>query len=287
MITKILLIIKMLLFTVGPLVLFTCSLGMYDVLSRTTNDPFPEIPHVRSFNGDRSIVIGWTRDEAADEYYLYRARDTPYPDYELIYKGFLVEYRDNFTVADENYRFLYRLGKRRGNKVFADVPADTRGRAGLGVVYVSRRDVHEPNDDMYHATVLSTIKLEANSWLYGSNYLDNITLYDEDWYRVQIPANWTAGIKLIELGTTVDAKHFNIEILGGNPQPFTSNTVVPIVNNDNYSDWFYFRIYPNFSVFRLEPEYQDNNSDPLGPKGGFGAFIAYTIEVSYMIPNSN
>ena len=287
MVKRIVVVTKMLLLAAGCFVLFTCSMGMDAVLGRTIYDPFEEIPNVRSFNGDRSIIISWTRDMAADEYYLYRAKDTPYPDYEVVYKGFLDEYLDCFTVTDEGYRYLYRLGKRRGQKLFFDNPATTRGKAGLGVVHVSRRDSHEPNDDIQHATVLGTIKLEANSWLYGSNYLDNITLYDEDWYRVEIPANWNANIKLIELGMEVDASHFYIEIVGGSPQPIVSNKTVPIVNNNNYPGWFYFRIYPNSSTIRLALEYQDKDDNPAGPRGGYGVFIPYTIEVANFLPNSN
>ena len=284
MVTKMKLIRKIMVVIVVSLIFTNCSNGMDSSLGRTVADPFQEIPRVRSFDGDRSIVISWSWDEAVDEYYLYRAKDTPDPRYEIIYQGFLIEYHDNkFSLVDENYRYLYRLGKRRGNKLFVDLT--TRGRAGMGVVQVSRRDSHEPNDDPQHATVLSSIRLEANSWLYGSNNFDGITLYDEDWYRVEIPANWTARIKLAEIGTIPDAAHFNIEVVGSNPQEFIPREPVNIVNNNNHSAWFYFRIYPNYSTFRIN--YQDDISDPNSPKGGYGAFISYTIEVINFFPNSN
>ena len=276
--------IKVMVLIVSCLIFITCSNGMDAVLARTTKDPFEEIPKVLSFNGDRSIIISWARDEAADEYCLYRAKDTPYPNYELIYQGFHTEYHDNnFSVVDENYRYLYRLGKRRGKKLFVDLT--TRRKAGMGVVQVSRRDSHEPNDDQKHATVLSTIRLEANSWLYGSNNFDAITLFDEDWYCVEIPANWTARVKLIEINTVPDAAHFYIEVVGSSPQPFVSNHWVDIINNTNHSNSFYFRIYPNYSTFRMD--YQDDINNLAGPQGGYGAFISYTIEVINFFPNTN
>jgi hypothetical protein len=219
-------------------------------------------------------MISWGEDEAADEYQLYRAKDDIDPVYNLIYKGTQTTYQDNFSIAEEGSRYLYRLSKRRGKALFEDM--STRGKTAMGIVHGNRQDAHEPNGSMGQATVLGTTKLEANIWLYGSNTEDNIIISDEDWYCIEIPANWKAGIKLVELATG-GGGHFYMEVLGSYTKALISNNTEQLVNNDNQTRWYYFRIYPNFLVFRLESQNLLT--------GGYGAFIPYTLEIVYLQPN--
>ena len=258
----------------GCLFLASCNPGMNEVLGRITNDPFAEIPKVQSFNGDFSTVINWTWDEAADEYYLYRAFDDLYPQYQLVYSGPLTGYQDQFTLFNENKLYLYRLGKRRGQKLFVDF--DTRGKSAIGVVSGSRRDFLEPNDTMRQATLLSDTTLQANCWYYGSNTMDNNIMYDEDWYCVDIRGHWVTSIILNDLdvpqfGVT---NHFLIEIWGLGSEKIISDVKKDITNSTNSPGRFYFRIYPNFQEFQNYPL----------PSGGCGAFIRYTLKIAETRP---
>ena len=266
---------KYLLFTVVCLVLAACSLGMNDMLGRTTDDPFEEIPNVVSFNGDYSIMVSWSRDAAADEYYLYRAADNIIPQYQLIYRGPLTEYKDTFSLTQDGYPYLYRLGKRRGQRRFEDLI--TPGKAALGIVSVSKRDDYEPNDTLAQATHLSYNELFANSWFYTSNTTDGISIYDDDWYCVDIPARWIAVITLNDidaLGNT-DYSHFKLEIWGRGTVEIFSNRPKEIVNPSAYAQRIYFRLYADYAAFRY--------NYPMA-SGGSGRFIQYTIKVANFMP---
>jgi hypothetical protein len=251
-----------------------CSLGMDDVLGRTTSDPFQEIPRVRSFNGDLSIVISWSRDEAADEYILYRAKDTATePQYSEIYRGPLTEYRDyqNFSLSEAEDIYLYRLGKRRGSKLFVDI--SSRNKAALGVVSNNRIDFNEPNDSIESATLLDVEKLTAKSWFYSSNATDNIKIFDEDWYCIDIQGGWEASVVLSDLDRPArEDHHFNIEVYGGKTEEIYSGENKSIPNNTNHAGRFYFRIVPNYEQF-------NSLYDPLNTGGGYGKFITYTIHI--------
>ena len=266
--------VKKILLLTGCCVLAACTMGMDGTLGRTTADPFEEIPAVASFIGDFSIAISWKKDEAADEYYLYRAKDELNPRYQLVYKGPLTAYRDVFALNNVEDVYLYRLGKRRGKKEFADLI--TRGKAGLGVVSGSRWDDYEPNNSVEQAAHLNDVKIQANSWYYSSNAYDALSVYDGDWYYIDIPSHWTATIVLNDLDPYVDPvtgagsslNHFKIDKWGIGSEEIVTGLPKDIQNTTNKAGKFYIRIYPNISTF--ERLY----SNPCGK------FIRYTIVVS-------
>jgi len=270
-------ILKNIVLLAGCFVFAACSLGMNDLLGRTTSDPFTEIPHVQSFNGDFSIVINWSRDEAADEYCLYRAADDLYPYYQLIYSGPLTMYRDVFTLPQEENLYLYRLGKRRGQKLFVDLA--TRGRAALGVVSSYRVDFHEPNNNRQRAVLLDDIRLTANSWYYCSNTIDGISIYNEDWYYIPIPSHWFASIILYDYEAIKNSadNHFRIDIYGEGIDEIIHEKEKGIPNKSNYPDKIYFRIFPNYGTFVLK------YAPPFGG-AGYGKFITYNIWVEERRP---
>jgi hypothetical protein len=247
---------------------------MNEVLGRTTDDPFAEIPRAVSFAELYTVHLSWSQDEAADEYYLYRAYDDSLaPQYGLVYQGPLTGYRDRFTLSNAGERYLYRLGKRRGSRYFIDLA--TPGKAALGVVGDELLDRYEPNGMVYSATHLSSVTLGANSWYYASNTTDNVHLYDEDWYSVDIPAHWTAQILLNDL-LLPDAGRFKIALQNGNAVDITSGVEVEIKNTGNEAARFYFRIFPGWSAF--------SSTSPHSPGGGYGAFAPYDIRVYALFP---
>ena len=266
-------------FLLMSFILAGCSLGLDGTLGRTTADPFDEIPAVQSFNGDISIVISWNRDEAADEYYLWRAADNISPWYELVYHGNLTEYRNDFSLPDDNSPYLYRLSKRRGGKFFNDpFNNPVRGKAGLGVASSGYRDIFEPNNDNEHATVLQDTEFLATCWYYESNTTDGINIYDDDWYCVDLPPHWVAEVILTDLSkiTMDNVEHFKIQQFGAGPKDITSGNPEEIHNASDFPGRFYFHIFPNFEKFQYY--------HLLPSSGGSGAFINYTIRISALRP---
>ena len=263
------------LFLAACFTLTTCSIGMDGPLGRITGDPFSEIPNVKSFNGDFSIIINWSKDEAADKYLLYRAADDPNPHYQLIYEGTQTEYRDIFALPQEDKLYIYRLGKQRGSKLFYD--EITRGKAGLGVVSGSNFDVLEDNNSIDKATLLNTTVLEANCWFYLSNTTDDVSIYDEDWYYVNVPAQWVAEIlvKDHDVVTGTELTHFKLEKWNIGSETIHSDTSFEIINYTDNARSLFFRIYPDVSIFKGEH---------IPPSGGGGKFIRYSIKVSSLRP---
>jgi hypothetical protein len=250
---------------------------MYESLARTTRDPFEEIPRVRSFLELNTVLVSWDDDEASDEYYLYRAEDSISPQYQLIYRGPGREYRDVFSLSDTGKKYLYRLGKRRGDRYFRDLL--TPGKAALGVPEDDTIDKYEPNDTLGRAVPLGTITVIANSYYYLSNTADNISFHDEDWYWVDIPGHWTCQIVLndVELmgGSTV--RRFRLGLQNGPVEEITSNTEFAIYNPEDDAGRFYFRIFPAWDVFK---SYSPSLS------GGCGAFVPYEIKVKAQFPGT-
>ena len=266
---------KILIIITAFLILAACSLGMNDMLGRTTDDPFEEIPKVVSFNGDYSIMVSWSKDNAADEYFLYRAADTISPQYQLIYRGPLTEYKDTFSLTQNGYPYLYRLGKQRGQRRFEDLT--TPGKAAFGIVSVSEIDEYEPNDIMAQATELSYNELIVNSWFYTSNTIDGISIFDDDWYYVDIPARWIAVIILHDIDALAnsDYSHFKMEIFSRGTVDIFSSRPREITNPSAYAERIYFRVYADHTAFRL--------NYPM-TSGGCGRFIKYTIKVANFMP---
>jgi hypothetical protein len=251
---------------------------MHESLSRTDRDPFYEIPQVLSFEERYAIIIRWPVDEAADEYLLYRAADNSInlsSSYSLIYRGTATEYHDQFVLSQNEQRYLYRLGKRRGGRYFVDLT--TPGRAGLGVVENGIEDIFESNNHESKATLLSDVELQINSYYYESNAGDHITIYDEDWYCIDIPGNWTANIIQTDKAAPQHSNdtRFQIEVLGSVPEALPHSVDYSIINTGNQARRFYFRIFPRYSYFQ-------ESADMVG---GCGQFMEYWLKISGMLPN--
>jgi hypothetical protein len=261
-------------------VLASCNLGMNESLSRTTRNPFGEVPRARSFREDKAIVLNWTPDEAADEYYLYCAADDSItPHYVLIYNGPHREYRDTFSLSQEGEKYLYRLGKRRGEKYFVDLASP--GKAALGVVSTHHIDIFEPNDDAKQAVQLRDKLLSANSYYFSSNSNDNIYFYDEDWYYVEVPPRWTAQIRVVDLLLTLGGggdpaiRRFKMIPLNGYEQDVVSDSAFTLSNDANQVRKLYFRLVPNWAAIQL-------GSIDVST-GSYGEFLPYTIELEALL----
>jgi hypothetical protein len=259
--------------------LAACEMGMHESLSRTDRDPYFEIPQVLSFRETYGIIIRWTADAAADEYILYRAPDeSEDPTYSLIYRGTATEYHDVFSLDEVDDKYLYRLLKRRGGRIFNE-EYQVRGKTGLGAVYGDIEDIQEPNNRAEDAAVLTYTWLESNSCYFQSNYQDNVSFYDEDWYKVFIPANCKADIVLHdwEVAALSGRNHFKMMKLNRDTREIEHRNPTALENYSNEDKWCYFAIVPNRETFEWVHD----------QAAGFGKFLAYNIRVSSISPMYN
>ena len=171
------------LILIAFITLASCSSGMYEMLHRTLDDPQIVIPNVESFEEKNTIFINWDFDEGADEYILERAEDKMELHYQIIYKGKDLNFADRGLEDDK--RYIYRLSKRRGNRIFG--PSDE----ALGVSTILTRDVYR-NNSMAQAIKLDSIDYIANMFFYRS--YGGLELVEEDWYYIDLPPLRMASI---------------------------------------------------------------------------------------------
>jgi hypothetical protein len=241
--------------------------GVFDTLNRSPSDPFVEIPTVRSFIEYNTVLINWTWDEGADEYILERGNDHfANIDYKEIYRGTNTEYRDRNLGEDKLY--LYRLKKRRGEKIFpASGPA-------FGVSRQEIVDVHEVNDTEESATQLSHTELHLNMFYYRSS--TGLTISDTDWFYVDIPPKWRVSI-LIEDQETPNAStdtHFRYYIKNMEAGVIIQNTSLDIRNVEDTPLRCYFKLHPREKIFVSDSEQSGGN------------IIDYTIKIGALIPGT-
>jgi hypothetical protein len=220
-----------------------CNEGMYELLNRTTDDPFVEMPGVESFVESNSITVHWTADEGADEYLLERASDAMMLNFVTVYEGADLSYRDS-GLAD-GARFLYRLSKRRGTKVF--------GPWGpvLGVSALICRDDHEVNDAIDKATALGTVNVISNIYYYRAYNLTEV--FDIDWYYIDVPALRKISIMINDEGISADdaltATHFRYYEHGRSGGVVLDLGPIYMYNYEASPQRFYLRIYPDESKY--------------------------------------
>jgi hypothetical protein len=157
----------------------SCGGGFLDAAARGSADPVVVKPGVSCFMQSRLVDISWEADDAADEYILERALDIDSAgdpiSYSVLYRGTDRDYRDVFAADN---RYLYRLSKTRGQRIFGpSAPV-------LAFSTMDTRDGFEPNDTQGQATPLS-YQCDANIQFYKSGTGEVST--DVDWYYVDVP----------------------------------------------------------------------------------------------------
>lgn len=214
----------------------SCSTGMYDSLSRTTDDPFTEKPAVRSFDVVNTILVSWSKDDAADEFILERSDDAIIPSYSVIYRGTNTSYTD--TALVDKSRYLYRLRKTRGTKTFE--PSVT----AFGVASLVQRDALEPNDSKQNATYLKDTH-DANMFFYRSYTGEE--LLDNDWFCVDIPANRKSLIAITDNDAVTGSTetHYKVYINGSRTEDVKNGASFEIENNTLNDARYYFMVYPD------------------------------------------
>lgn len=213
----------------------SCSDVFADYALRTYSDPADEVPSADSFREENTVFLDWKEDEGADEYFLYRAVDHQTLNFQLVYRGTGLSYRD--TDLNTLSRYVYRLDKSRGTRLFCGTH--------LAHAYASqvRRDSCEPNDDMSHARHLESDFLYLNSY-YGI-YHDDYTVRDEDWFFVTVPPRRKAEIVLEQKDLSAGARDTDFFYLvpGNSPCSVSQNIAFDIPNEAYEARKIYFKIY--------------------------------------------
>lgn len=256
--------VRRLLLIPAVFLLTVCSSGMYDLLSRTTDDPRVVKPFIESFVDSNTIYASWNADAAADEYILERAEDHPVSlAYEIVYRGKGTLYADGGLETDK--RYIYRLSKRRGEKVF--------GPSGevAGVSSLVCRDPYR-NDTMQQALRLETIDYIANIYYYRT--YGGLEIMDEDWYYIDIPPLRQASVVVSDSRVAVadSPTHFEYYEYGRSANPVRHLKDFWIINTELETKRYYFKLYPVKFQFVA-----------IGIPAG-GDIIQYRISIKSIVP---
>lgn len=155
-----------------------CKTNIFqEELFRTTSDPIDETPLIDSLSREKTIYISWNEDEGADLFRLMKASDNANLIFKCIYEGTDTNYTD--INLNDNERYIYRLDKIRGTKLFQGK------KYAYGYSAECAEDACEPNDKETDATLLEydlTCNLPCVSYI-----TDNKSDIDCDWFYVIIP----------------------------------------------------------------------------------------------------
>ena len=220
----------------STLLLFSCSDNAFqEMLFRTTDDPFQDVPAADSLSLEHTVFLTWKEDEGCDTFFLMKSYDQPVPDFTCIYEGTATEYTDvNLPYGD---RYVYRLDKKRGNKYF-------EGKAcAYGYSSDCRRDEWEDNDTEEKAVLLEH-DLICN--LPCVQYItDSSKDLDRDWFYVEIPPRRVAGILVKQNGLSDGAPtNLMIQVSGETSQQIEHGIEVAIKNSTDEMRKYYFKIFP-------------------------------------------
>ena len=218
----------------------SCENPTFALLTRSTNDPFFDVPAVNSFRTEKRIYVSWQQDEGTDIYVLMRAVDDSYKIYKQVYRGENCFYTD--TDIEVSQRYLYRLDKIRGKKYFKG------NKNGYGVYSNLINDEYEDNNVIERATYLEYACL-ANIYCY--RFTDGNYLEDEDWYTVRIPPRRQAQIVINEadLSTGQPVSFYVSNPMVQSDIKPNQNISFDIKNTSEKTKSIAFKVYPDRSKF--------------------------------------
>ena len=238
----------------------SCQNALSDILLRTTDDPFQDVARAESFKKTNTIYLSWKADEGTDEFVLMRSDDIAIPVFSVVYRGTESAYTERFTsMMITNDRFLYRLDKMRGPKIFYGEKYTYAVRSGSLL-----SDAYEYNDTKETATYLEG---DCIATMPCYKFTDETLLVDEDWYYVRVPPRRTAFIVLSETGITgTHITHFRYLIDNSGIDAAISNATAFGIENTGYETRILrFKIYADMAQVLISPEYS-SGSAPLSYK---------------------
>lgn len=223
----------------STLLLFSCSDNAFqDMLFRTTDDPFQDVPVADSLTTENTVYLSWEEDEGCDEFFLMKAYDSYYEDldFECVYEGTGTSFVD--ARLPEGDRYVYRLDKKRGTAYF------TGNSYAYGFSSNCRRDSFEPNDVEDMATRLDDdLICNLNCVSYNT---DNQEAMDYDWFYIELPPKRAADIVIEQQGVgEKEDTNLMFQCAEKEPEKVKSGDALRIDNPYFEVRKFYFRVYPD------------------------------------------
>jgi hypothetical protein len=225
-----------------------CSPGLLAELDRVQRDPTLSAPRVSSLDRECRIEVSWDTDAGAEEYVLERAQDAVLGDFRVVYRGQGTSYSD--TDCQDQGRYLYRLSKVRGNRLFGP------SGAVLGVASATCRDELEPNDSEQQATELNYTR-RANLFYYRATpSLPPVeVLQDDDWYAFAVPPQYTANLLITQAGLAQGSQYTFLYFSekGTRPVHVVNNQLIAISNPSPDTRRVLFKLCLNPTDFMVDP----------------------------------
>lgn len=222
----------LLLLSLFVVTLFSCSNDFADIMLRTYSDPFDEAPIIDSYREEYTIFVEWNEDKAADEYILLRAEDS-YNGYYFteIYRGSCLKFTDRNLEPCKSY--VYKLDKVRGETLFKSK------KVGYGYCSPKQRDIFN-NCSKENAQLLEYPL--NNMTLCCEKFYGTLPYYEEDWYKVRVPARSRATIDVIQTDPKPSDNSKQIEycIRGNSYQNVNTNFFLD--NESLVEDYLYFKL---------------------------------------------
>ena len=252
------------------MLLAACPNQNFDAVMRTYSDPFDDTPTAESYLDMYAVRLGWQEDDAADEFILCRAPDDGGYGFEAVYRGTGTCYTDRFSESEEGERYIYRLDKRRGERVF------TGSGYALAVSCMAVDDRYEENDTEDRATWLD---VDIDAVMPCCRYVHgDTTAYDPDWYYVTLMPHRRAYVVLEQTGygsdtavlSTDDETDFIYMTEAGKWEPVRNKTAFVVDNPTHGLKDVKFKIYPDTAKVI-----------PTSP--GF-AVLAYRLSLREVVP---
>lgn len=223
-----------------------------EILFRTTDDPFYDTPYADSLSLEHTIYLAWKEDAAADKYRLMRSYDNLTRDlkFDCIYEGDFTSYTDRDLT--ENGRYVYRLDKVRGKKVFEG------NTFSYGWSSSCRRDFDESNDTEQNATELEPFILHQCTLTCAKFLAEDKRVLDTDWFCIKVDHYSTKQIVINQSNITEVEKNESADTGDGAPtyisymiagigesRPVKQNEEIYITNPDKEDIIVYLKVFPN------------------------------------------
>lgn len=220
---------------------FSCTNGnAYDLL-RDYDDPFDETPLAVSYAKEYTVYLSWHEDSVADEYVLLRALDDGKYAFKEIYRGLGTSFTDRLSSTQDQARLLYRLDKRRGNRIF------NGSEYACAVSSGTLNDLYEDNNMPSKATELVTTCLATmpcSIFAYNGN-----SFYDEDWYYVSLKPLRSAYFTLTQTDSTPSGTNSDFVFMqeGGLRSVVANGVKFKIENTSLVTKNIRFKIMPDLT----------------------------------------
>lgn len=255
---------KILYLLLLQILLISCTQNSFEeILFRTTDDPFDDVPETDSTSLEHTVFLSWKEDDACDLFRLMRSYDQTTLSFSCIYEGKNTHFIDTSLINDNCY--IYRLDKIRGDICFEG------NHFAYGYSSDCRKDDKECNDIESMATYLEYDMIcNLPCVRYCTNNYESV---DNDWFYIEIPPRRSADIIISQhnlqnssQGATTNLK---IQVKGSESVSVTQMTANRISNTSYETKRFYFNIFPE--------------TTGLLSSGSCNTVIEYTVSLNQII----